>query len=218
MDADFWLAKWRKGETGFHQSSVHQALVRFWPSLKRVTGTRVLVPLCGKSLDMCWLRDVGFHVVGVELSPLAVDAFFEEHGLTPSMTHKGALRLYRAAGIELWCGDLFALRAADIGPVGAVYDRAALIALPADMRPRYVQQLRALTAPGCPGLLISVDYPQAQMNGPPFSVTPDEIERLYGADHLLRELECVDVLAASPNLAARGLRQCNERIWRVERR
>lgn len=180
MHPEFWHERWRSGHIAFHQSHYNETLTRAWPSLALPDGSRVLVPLCGKSRDLLWLRDAGHDVLGVELSPLACAAFFEENGLTPITGPFSRFHAWRSERITLLQGDVF-----DLPPdlaVDAVYDRAATIALPRDLRVRYAQKLGALTRPGTPMLLVTLDYPQDERDGPPFAVSPADVERLYGVD------------------------------------
>src|SRR5690606_23452572 len=187
MDAEFWLQRWREGRTNFHQARVTPPLEKFWRLLELPPGSRVLVPLAGKTLDMLWLARQGLRVLGVELSPLAVEQFFAENGLQPAVRDSAQGRHYAAGDIELICGDIFDLDDATLAGCTGVYDRAALVALPADMRARYVDRVYGRLPGGYRGLLVSLDYPQDQMAGPPFSVDDDEVRRLY-ADHTEVEL------------------------------
>ncbi|MFZ5446345.1 MAG: thiopurine S-methyltransferase [Myxococcota bacterium] len=176
MEHDFWHARWSEGRIGFHEGVPNEHLVTH---AARLAGAkRLLVPLCGKAEDLAWLAspEGGAHeVVGVELVERAVQDFFAEHAHTPAVTREGPLTRYQSGAVTVFAGDFFALTPAQLGPVDGFYDRAALIALPAPMRPRYVQHLRALLPKGAPGLLVSVEYPQAQLEGPPFSVPEDEV-------------------------------------------
>lgn len=215
MEHDFWHARWRQEQIGFHQPDVNPHLREHWPLLGLDPGTRVFVPLCGKSLDLLWLRTRGHQVVGIELSEVAVKAFFADNGIAPARSTDGRFETWSGEGIEILCGDFFALRSADIGSVDAVYDRASLIALPAAMRRRYVQQLHNLVAPGTPQLLVTLEYDQAQMSGPPFSVGEDEVRRIYRETCEVEHLERVDVLDESPRFKAKGLDTLHESIYRL---
>jgi len=160
MDPDFWHQRWREGRIGFHQERPLPLLLKHWSALALAPGSQVFVPLAGKSLDLAWLAAQGYRVLGVELSPLAVAQFFAEHGLTPQVHDSRYGRHYRAGDIELICGDVFGLDAEALAGCAAVYDRAALIALPPALRHRYVGELQALLPAGCRGLLITLEYPQ----------------------------------------------------------
>ena len=192
MEADFWHARWQEQRIGFHLDSVNPLLRRHVGVLGCQPGQRILLPLCGKSLDMPWLMAQGLQVVGVELSPLAVDALFASLGLTPEIseikTATTALRHYRAAQIEIWNGDFFALNPQQLGTIDAVYDRAALVALPAAMRVAYARHLIHLSA-AAPQLLISFDYDQSRHAGPPFSVPAAEVAQHYMQHYALQLLE-----------------------------
>lgn len=177
MNPDFWMARWREGRIGFHEGRTNATLARQVEFLG--PERRVLVPLCGKAEDLSFLASRGHQVVGVELVRDAVVAFFAEHGLTPRVTQTPRFERFEAEGLLLLVGDFFALRSEDVGAIDALYDRAAMIALPSELRGKYVAKLRALLPSGAPGILVTVDYPQDQMSGPPFSVTEEEVRRHY---------------------------------------
>lgn len=154
MQPEFWHKKWAANQIGFHLPQVNPHLKRFWPALSLEEGTRVLVPLCGKSLDLLWLAHQGHEVLGVELSEKAIEEFFSEHGFDPAISEQGPFKVYRAGSIELWCGDFFELTAGDVADCSALYDRAALIALPAEMRERYAAHLKRILPKESHGLVI----------------------------------------------------------------
>lgn len=197
---------------------VDRHLRELWPQLGLPSDGRVLVPLCGKSLDLLWLRDRGHPVAGVELSAVALESFLRENGIAARRRALENFDLYEAAGLELYRGDFFALTPALLGSVRAVYDRAALIAWKPELRPAYVAHLAALTGPGTQTLLVAMEYPQEQMAGPPFSVSADDVERLYAGTHDIQTLSKHDVLANEPRLRARGLTQLHEVCYRLTRR
>ena len=180
MDAEFWQKRWQNTEIGFHALQPHPELLREYARGQWKTPPRVLVPLCGKSLDLCWLHEQGCRVVGVELSPIAVEDFFKSQGLIPAVTNHNDRRTYTALGYEILCGDFFKLASAWFTQFDFVYDRAALVALPPALRGSYAELLTSGLAPHAQILLIGFEYPQAQMSGPPFSVDDEEIKRLYG--------------------------------------
>lgn len=157
MSNQRWKAKWKADDIAFHQPQIHPHLIRFWPQLALATGTTVLVPLCGKSLDLGWLHQQGHRVIGVELSHIAIAAYFAERGLQPQRQRLGRFQRYWAGTLELWCGDLFDLRREDLGDVAAVYDCAALTALPAASRGHYVRQLSSLLGVGGQMLLLTTE-------------------------------------------------------------
>jgi thiopurine S-methyltransferase len=218
MDGEFWLARWASGQIGFHQDRVNPYLRRHWPELALPVAAQVLVPLCGKSLDLLWLAEQGYRVLGVELAQRAVEDFFVEQGLQPQVSQQDAFAVYRADNIELWCGDFFALSAELVAGCSALYDRAALIALPAGMRLRYVAHLHGILAPGSSGLLVTLDYAQAQMAGPPFAVSDAEVHGLLARGWQLQLLEECDVLDENGRFRQRGLQRLDERVYRLVRR
>lgn len=212
MQPEFWHKKWESNQIGFHLPEVNPYLQRHWA----VSATaRVLVPLCGKSLDLAWLAGRGHQVLGIELSEKAIESFFNEHQVQPQISQKGAFKVYRGDAIELWCGDFFALTASDVDDCTALYDRAALIALPAPMRERYAAHLQQILAQGVQGLLITLDYDQAQMPGPPFAVADDEVQRLLSEVWQVQALEEQDVLAESVRFLQAGVTRLEERVYRV---
>jgi len=215
MQPEFWHKRWESNQIGFHLSEVNPHLRQYWPELELAAGTQVLVPLCGKSLDLAWLAGRGHQVLGIELSEKAVEGFFHEQHLEPQISQQGAFKIYQAGPIQLWCGDFFALTAEDVADCTALYDRAALIALPPPMRERYVAHLVRITPPGCQGLLITLDYDQALMAGPPFAVLDEEVQRLLGAHWQLEIKEERDVLGESWKFLQGGVTRLDERVYRL---
>lgn len=217
MNPEFWHERWQRGEIGWHLDQVNAHLAEHWPRLGLPPGGQVLVPLCGKSRDLLWLAAQGHRVLGVELSPLAVAGFFAEQGLTPEGHRDGPFACYQVDEIRLLCGDFFALGPEQVGAVTAFYDRGALIALPPELRDPYADHLTALTRPGSRGLLITLEYVQAEMAGPPFSVPEDQVKTLFGGAFRIERLVHLDVLAENPGLAARGLSRLQEGVYRLDR-
>ncbi|MDQ0649925.1 thiopurine S-methyltransferase [Pseudomonas cedrina] len=218
MEPEFWRERWARDQIGFHLPEVNPYLQRHWPQLALAEGVQVLVPLCGKSLDLMWLASHGLRVLGVELSQQAVEAFFNEQNLMPRITERGAFKVYQADLIEVWCGDFFAMDAEALANCAALYDRAALIALPPLMRARYAEHLNRLLPPGCKGLLVTLDYDQAQKAGPPFAVTDDEVKVLFGSHWRLDVLEEQDILGESWKFVQEGVTRLDERVYRLTRR
>lgn len=213
MHHDFWHERWQQNQIGFHQDEVQPLLRKYWPGLAAKSGDRVFVPLCGKSLDMWWLRQQGQQVVGVELSPLAVQAFFEEAEVTPARTSNGLQECWQASDIRIYSGDFFMLQPRDISICNVIYDRAALIALPPAMRRDYVAHLHRLFPQGARMLLVTLDYPQAEMDGPPFSVSDAEVRELYKS---VRLLESRDVLAENDRFRQRGVSRLDENAYLID--
>jgi thiopurine S-methyltransferase len=218
MEADYWTQRWRENRIGFHREQVMPLLEKHWHTLALPTGSRVLVPLAGKSLDMVWLAAQGHRVLGVELSPLAVTQFFEEHGLAPEVHDSAYGRHHLAGNLELLCGDAFQLSPALLADCAGAYDRGALIALPPDMRRQYVETLYAALPSGCQALLITLEYPQAEKNGPPFSVEEAEVRQLFGPHWQVELLERRDILHQQPDFSAEGVTALATAIYRLEKR
>ena len=217
MQPEFWLDRWRTAQIGFHQAAVDRHLKAYWPLLKLPANSPVFVPLCGKSLDLMWLRERGHSVKGVELSPVALESFVMEHGIPARRRVLACFDVYEADRFTLFRGDYFKLTAALLGSVAAVYDRAALISWTPEAREAYVKHLTLLTSPGTQTLLIAVEFPAEQMSGPPFPLTRDTIENLYAGHYSIEELARHDILDLEPRLKARGLTELREVCYRVTR-
>ncbi|WP_394848671.1 thiopurine S-methyltransferase [Pendulispora brunnea] len=177
MDATFWIDRWAVGKIAFHEGNANTYLSRHVERLGE--ARRILVPLCGKAEDLAYLAGRGHHVVGVELVEDAARAFFAEHGATPDVRPRGAFTAYSAGTITILVGDMFATTPEVLGPVDALYDRAALVALPPDMRARYARHLRTLLPSGAPGLVVTLEYDQSRIDGPPFAVLEAELREHY---------------------------------------
>lgn len=217
MEHDFWQQRWQEGRIGFHQDEVTPLLREYWPTLALPARSRVFVPLAGKTLDMSWLAAQGHRVLGVELSQIAVEQFFEEHGLTPTLRESRYGVHHLAGGVELICGDAFALDADLLSDCESVFDRAALIALPPELRRRYASELYARLPAGCRGLMITLEYPQQEKEGPPFSVNEEEVRALYIGHWRIELLERRDILAAQPGFVAEGVTRLATVAYRFER-
>lgn len=209
MDADFWHGKWQRGEIGFHESTVNPLLTAHLDVLQLEPGSRIFLPLCGKTLDIGWLLQQGYRVVGIELSQIAIDDLFDGLEQTPVVMERDGLLHYCASNIDIFVGDIFALTADRLGPVDAIYDRAALVALPEHSRTRYALHLKALT--NCAKqLLVTYGYDQSVRPGPPFSVTEQEVNELYGREYELN-LQQRDEIPASP----KGRPAATELVWHL---
>lgn len=210
MDAGFWHQKWQSNEIGFHGEVPNSLLVDHLAALSLKPGSRLFLPLCGKTLDIAWLRNQGFAVAGAELSKLAIQQLFDELGVEPSITQAGSLKHYSAEGIDIFVGDIFDLCGSMLGPIDAIYDRAALVALPKDMRVRYTAHLMGMTNIA-PQLVICYEYDQGLVGGPPFSITAAELTQHYQEAYKLELLASQDV-----NGGMRG-HPAKESIWLLSR-
>lgn len=214
MNAEFWHSRWQEKRIGFNQSAVNPLLMNYFEQLNVPAGSRVFVPLCGKSIDMAWLAAQGYDVVGVELVETAVQAFFAEQNISPTVhqhVDNPAIKYYQGQlsgqTITLWVADIFALTTEDIGSVNAVYDKAALIALPADMRVQYSAQMYQLSA-NAPQFIITLTYDQSKKAGPPFSISSEQIQQYYGDNYHISELTSEPTsIGSAPELMVR------EHVW-----
>lgn len=229
MDLNFWNDRWQMGETGFHQSVLNPYLAYCYgekgPSADSRSSLKVFVPLCGKSQDMQWLSQNGYDVIGVECSSIAVKDFFEKNTTSFEITESDRYIKYTAcaetsgkAKLEIIQGDFFELSAADIEGVTDVFDRASLIALPEAMRKSYVEKMAELLNPGVRILLITMTYPQHEMDGPPFSVDEEEVDGLYNKNFKIEKLLVKDILSAEQKFQQRGLTSLIETAYKLTRK
>lgn len=215
MEPRFWHERWERAEIGFHQQTINLHLQQFWDRLGLLPGQRVFVPLCGKSRDLLWLAGEGYSILGVEISPIAVEAFFQENGLQPRRWQEGGFEVWEQDEIRLLRGDFFALESHHLKGVAGVYDRASLIALPPTMREQYAQKLETLLPAGIQTLLVTLEYDQALVEGPPFAVDEKEVRALYGSAHTVELLYTRDALSEKSRWRDLGLRWLLERAYRL---
>ncbi|EGQ7971351.1 thiopurine S-methyltransferase [Vibrio parahaemolyticus] len=212
-DQEFWHSKWASNQIGFHLEDVNPLLPVYWHHANPKREDKVLVPLCGKSEDLVWLATKHDSVEGVELSQIAVRSFFAEHFYTPTVTPiSGMHELYQFDELSIYAGDFFT---APVSQADIVYDRAALVALPQDMREEYVARLKQLLNPGGRILLVTLNYPQEEMAGPPFSVPLEEIQQLFAG----YKVTCLNVDQADehhPKIAKKGLSRFSEEVYLIE--
>ncbi|WAC25536.1 thiopurine S-methyltransferase [Ancylobacter sp. SL191] len=211
MNEEFWHGRWHNNQIGFHESEPNPLLLKHFRALDVAEDGRVFVPLCGKSHDIGWLMAQGHPVVGAELSRLAVEALFHQLGLTPAITPLGPLERFEAAGLTVFVGNLFDLDRHALGIVDAIYDRAALVALPDHMRAGYAAHLIHLTH-AAPQLLITFEYDPSLAIGPPFSVDAHEVRRHYGATYRLVEA------AREPTKGGVKGHPAHDGVWLMHRR
>ncbi|MBW8822681.1 MAG: thiopurine S-methyltransferase [Xanthomonadales bacterium] len=217
MEAAFWHQRWADNQIGFHQSAPTPLMLKHWSSLDVPAGSRVLVPLCGKSLDMAWLASQGHRVLGVELSRTAVEQFFAEHGLTPAIEESYYGLHYRAGPIEIIVGDAFGLDADALRDCAAVFDRAAIIALPPELRVRYADELYARLPAGCRGLLITLEYPQDERAGPPFSVSEDEVHARFDREWNVERIDRRPIPSDNPGFIG-GVSKLDTAVYTLHKR
>lgn len=205
MNPDLWLERWQQSQIGFHQTDTEPLLQQHWSGLGVAADAAVFVPLCGKSLDMVWLAGQGHRVIGAELSQIAIDDFFANLDVEPETRSEAGFTVKTAGPYELWCGDIFELDANVTEGIAGIYDRAALIALPPDMRKAYAKKLTELAHGKAQSLLITLEYDQSVLSGPPFAVWGDEVERLFAPDWQIEPRDREQTRARSPKFREHGL-------------
>ena len=210
MEEKFWHQRWQTNNIGFHNSEVNPLLVKYFDELSLVEGDRVFLPLCGKTRDIAWLLFKGFKLAGAELSQIAVEQLFSELGVKPEISSHGDLKHYQAKNIDIYVGDIFKLTSKMLGPINAVYDRAALVALPESMRFRYIEHLMHLVNKA-PQLLLTFEYDQNLMDGPPFSINSDLVHQYYQESYSLTLL----ANDAFPE-KLKGLCDAVDNVWLLE--
>lgn len=210
MNAEFWHHKWESNDIAFHQAQTNPLLVQHFGDLSLAAGGRMFLPLCGKTRDIAWLLSRGCRVAGAELSDIAVQQLFQDLGLQPQIVKAGKLHRYSAGDIDIFQGDFFHLSSDLLGPVDAIYDRAALVALPRDMRSRYTAHLMTITAQA-PQLLICYVYDQHLAEGPPFSIVDEEVRQHYAGRYALRLLATAEVPGG-----LKGKCPAKEKLWLLQ--
>ena len=218
MEHEFWHQRWETNTVSFHEGRVNAALERQFDRLALASGTPIFVPLCGKAVDMRWIRDRGHPVLGVELSRIAVRDFFNENAMTYDEEETGPFVRFSGDGVTLLCGDFFELTRDHLVDVGAVYDRASLVALPANMRGQYVAHLLSIVPRAAPMLTVTFEYREHEMDGPPFSVSESEVRARFGGEREIELLESREIIDEAPGLRKRGLRELYEHAFLVASR
>lgn len=218
METEHWISRWKDGRTGFHQQAPNRWLQQFYPHLRLSQGETVFLPLCGKSLDLVWLVEAGFSVLGIELSPIAVRDFFEEQGLTPTCVTQPPFNHCQSGRITLLEGDFFDLTPEQLDECSALFDRAALVALPPEMRQQYVGHLSRLLTSGSRILLVTTDFPQEQKSPPPFAVSDEEVHALYEGNFKVTLLHTEDLSHTCDPLSERGVTSLIERVYLLIKR
>ncbi|MEP7289012.1 MAG: thiopurine S-methyltransferase [Chloroflexota bacterium] len=206
MDVKFWHQRWEANDIPFHESKANPLLVTYFKELSIAKGSRVFVPLCGKTLDIAWLLSNGYRVAGVELSELAVKQLFVELGIEPEITDISEVKYYSATDIDIFVGDIFNLTRKLLGSIDAIFDRAALVALSENMRIRYSKHVTDITG-NAPQLLITYEYDQKLMQGPPFSISNEEVSRHYKDSYKISPLISLDVMGGLKG------RVVKENVW-----
>ena len=215
VDNQHWLDRWREDRIGFHEGEVNRHLRHWMPQFAPPPGSQVFLPLCGKALDILWCAQQGYEVVGIELSQIAVEAFFAENEIEFEHEDGDRFGVYRAGSITLLQGDFFDMRASDLADCRLVYDRAALIAMEGELRQRYYAHMREIVPRGCDMLLITLEYDTAEMRGPPFSVPRDEVLQEYNGRFEIELLDHESIIDERPRWRKVGLTALEESVFRL---
>jgi len=217
-DNHLWLQLWRDRQIDFHQEKVNKYLTTFWPTLDLTQGSRVFVPLCGKSLDMTWLAKQGYEVVGVELSPVAVKAFFHENRLKPVKRRVGKFTVWEHGRISILCGDYFSLKKKDLGTIDTVYDRAALTALPEDIRRLYVAHLRAIVSDSAEVFLLTTEDAAENESLSQALGVGEEIKTLFAENFAIDLAHVESAFEQDPESPNQNLQRVEYKLYRLSSR
>ena len=193
-----WISRWESNRIGWHTDKVNSQLIEYLNELKLSYQEAIFVPLCGKSLDMNYLIQKNFKVIGVEMSELAIQQFFEENNLSYTISKEEEFEVYEGDRIIIYCGDFFDLQSNHLDNVKAVYDRASLIALDDELRQKYVKHLNDIINLDVRILLLTLNYPQHQRSGPPFAVSKLEVNQLFKGSFDFQELHCINDIENEP--------------------
>jgi len=213
MNTDYWLESWKQNKIGFHQHEINDHLSSFWKLLNVDNKSSVFVPLCGKSLDLLWLRQQGHHVLGIEISAIAIRDFFVENNLNFNNRQQNDLQIWESDHLTILQDDFFKLTAHQLRDAVGVFDRAALVALPTNLRQKYAKHLKNILSEKAKILLIAFEYDPSKMDGPPFAVDEAEIHELYGDRYEIKLLLNQDALDNYPSFRSRGLSCLTEKVY-----
>ncbi len=217
MNKDFWQARWAEGRIGFHLPMVNPNLVEHKARLlSETTSGTVLVPLCGKTLDLIFLKETGLRIIGIEIVEQAIIEFFQESKLDFIIEESSDFKVYKSQNLEFWHGDIFDLEKLDL-KIDFIFDRASIVALEQSLRDRYAGLMNSITSEGCRKLLLSFDYNQNDMSGPPFSVPETAIRKYYEGHWLIEKFQSTDIISKAERFAERGLKSFIEEVYLLER-
>lgn len=217
MQNEDWLDRWQKNHIGFHQGSVNTHLEKHINDFNLNPGDRIFMPLCGKAHDIAWLAKQGFEVIGIEIAGIAIESFFSEFKMQYQQFQSDKFILRRSGNIMLLEGDYFDLQSDDLAECKLVYDRAALIAMDEVSRARYSTHMQSITPADCDMLLVTLDYDQGQMSGPPFSVPRDEVYKHYQNQYQIEAFEKIQIVDDEPRWRKQGLTSLLESVYRLKR-
>ena len=213
---NLWESRWQEDRIGFHLKEVNSYLMRFSDQLFHQNPDRVFVPLCGKTLDLSWLTKKTKKVIGVELVSKAVQDFFAENNIDYLIQQDETVQKYSSKSIDIYLSDFFDLNHEQTSSFKAIYDRASIVAIEKPERREYVDHLISFLDKAGRILLITLEYNQNQMKGPPYSVPGEEIESLFSPLGSLKLLETCDVL--DDRFRKKGLTHLLEHVFLIEKK
>lgn len=217
MQKQDWLDRWQKNHIGFHQGSVNTHLQNHINDFDLNPGDRIFMPLCGKAHDIAWLAKQGFEVIGIEIAGIAIEAFFAEFKMQYQQFQSDRFILRKSGNIMLLEGDYFDLQSDDLADCKLVYDRAALIAMDETSRARYSAHLQSITPAACDMLLVTLEYDQDKMSGPPFAVSEAEVFEHYQDQYQIESFEKIQIVDEGPRWRRKGLTSLLESVYRLKR-
>lgn len=210
MEAQFWKKAWDEGRIGFHRGEFHPELLKYFPLLEAKGEQSILVPLCGKTLDITWLSHQELYVTGLELCQKAVLEYFKDHAIENYEVEENT---YTHQNITLEVGDFFNHNRES--GYDFIYDRAAIVALPPEMRTRYAKKCLELLRPQGKSLLIAFEYDQSKIDGPPFNVSEEEINSLFGKEAKVELLDTQSEKPKNPKFQEAGLERFTQKVYLI---
>lgn len=212
MSNKIWKSMWKHNQFQFHQPIINPLLQQYLPQLQLSANDDILVPLCGKSLDMDLLIDSGYHVIGIELSKIAIQAYFDARNIKPQHEKKGQFIRWWHNDIEIWCGDIFNLTDNDISHVKTLYDCASLTALPSESRPHYVQHFYEKLSKQSQILLITTESAdEHQLESA--SMIDSEVQSLYENYYQIELLHGQSSLKQDPEHPGAAIMPMDEKVY-----
>ena len=179
LDLEYWDKRWENNQAGWHKTEVHSLLALHKKSYKE-KGT-VFFPMCGKAVDMKYMCDEGYNVVGIEYSKQPVEEFFNENDIKFVKGSNSVYETYKSddGKITIHCGDFFKAKSEVVGKIDGIWDRGALVAMNPCDRSKYKETILNLMDKDTVYLIAALSYDQNYHGGPPFSVPMETVEELY---------------------------------------
>ncbi|XP_013388873.1 probable thiopurine S-methyltransferase [Lingula anatina] len=194
---DGWIGAWERNSTRWHMPNVNCFLEEFLDVLLAgKKAAKILVPLCGKTIDMKWLADLGHTVIGVDGAEKAATEFFTEQNIAykvePCDAIQGTLCCSMDNKIRIYVGDFFKFNQDFEGQFDAIWDRASLVAIDESDRLQYVNILNSVLKPGCHCLIEAMDFIPSEKSGSPHAIPLECVRELFGNDYNVKLLKCIN--------------------------